>query len=63
MLKDWNGTLSPLVRKRVGRHIDDCKICRSTRVRAIAASAIGTIAALAAQTAEAMPAVFNADDL
>jgi len=63
ILEDWNGTLSPLLRKRVGRHIDDCEICRSTRVRAIAASTIGTIAALAAQTADAMPAVFNADDL
>jgi RNA polymerase sigma factor (sigma-70 family) len=63
ILKDWNGTLSPLDRKRVGRHVDHCEICRPTRVRAIAASIIGTIAALAAQTAQAMPAVFNADDL
>lgn len=31
VLKDWDGTFSPLVRKRVARHIDNCEVCESRR--------------------------------
>ena len=43
VLADWNGNLSPLLRKRLGRHVDDCETCQSTRVRALASSAIAGI--------------------
>lgn len=36
VLKDWDGRYSPIVRKRVSRHIDNCDICG--RRRAIAAN-------------------------
>src|SRR3954464_204066 len=63
ILEDWNGTLSPLLRKRVGRHIDGCDVCKSTRLRAIAASTIATIAGFAPEVADAMPAGVNANGL
>ena len=31
VLADWDGTFSPLVRKRVSRHVDDCEICSKRR--------------------------------
>ncbi len=31
VLRDWDGTFSPLVRKRVARHIDGCETCESRR--------------------------------
>lgn len=31
VLADWDGTFSPLVRKRVARHVDDCDICSKRR--------------------------------
>jgi len=27
VLADWDGTFSPLIRKRVARHVDDCDVC------------------------------------
>ncbi len=34
LLADWDGAFSPLVRKRVSRHVDDCDTC-STRRKAL----------------------------
>lgn len=31
VLADWDGTFSPLVRKRVSRHVDDCDVCSKRR--------------------------------
>lgn len=31
LLKDWDGTFSPLIRKRVARHIDGCEVCEARR--------------------------------
>lgn len=31
LLKDWDGTFSPLIRKRVARHIDGCELCETRR--------------------------------
>jgi RNA polymerase sigma factor (sigma-70 family) len=31
MLRGWDGTLTPLLRKRLNRHIDSCNICSAAR--------------------------------
>lgn len=31
LLVDWDGTFSPLIRKRVSRHVDDCEVCSKRR--------------------------------
>ncbi|MFC5731042.1 MULTISPECIES: sigma-70 family RNA polymerase sigma factor [Nocardioides] len=31
LLQDWDGRFSPLIRKRVARHIDGCDVCESRR--------------------------------
>lgn len=31
ILADWDGSFSPLVRKRVARHVDDCDVCSDRR--------------------------------
>ena len=31
LLADWDGTFSPLIRKRVSRHVDDCTVCSERR--------------------------------
>ncbi len=31
LLADWDGRFSPLVRKRVARHVDDCDVCSDRR--------------------------------
>lgn len=31
LLADWDGTFSPLIRKRVSRHVDDCEVCGERR--------------------------------
>lgn len=44
VLGNWDGTLSPRLRKRLARHIDDCDICERTRARA--ASPLALLASL-----------------
>ena len=44
VLGNWDGTLSPRLRKRLARHIDDCEICE--RTRAMAASPLALLASL-----------------
>jgi len=31
LLADWDGSFSPLIRKRVSRHVDDCDVCSQRR--------------------------------
>jgi RNA polymerase sigma factor (sigma-70 family) len=33
VLDGWDGRLTPLLRKRIGRHVDSCVVCRRTRAR------------------------------
>ena len=35
ILVDWDGRFSPLVRKRVARHVDDCDVCSDRRRRMV----------------------------
>lgn len=44
VLGNWDGTLSPRLRKRLARHIDECEICE--RTRAMAASPLALLASL-----------------
>jgi RNA polymerase sigma factor (sigma-70 family) len=46
VLKGWDGTYSPLWRKRVARHVDDCEICFERRK--ILTSPLSLLAAFAA---------------
>ena len=35
ILVDWDGRFSPLIRKRVARHVDDCDVCSDRRRRIV----------------------------
>lgn len=35
LLADWDGTFSPLIRKRVARHVEDCETCGERRKRIV----------------------------
>ncbi len=35
LLGDWDGTFSPLIRKRVARHVESCDVCGDRRKRAV----------------------------
>lgn len=40
ILAGWDGELSPLIRKRVARHIDDCAVCGERRRRMVSPMAL-----------------------
>ena len=40
LLSGWDGSLSPLLRKRVARHIDNCDICGERRRRMVSPAAL-----------------------
>jgi RNA polymerase sigma factor (sigma-70 family) len=40
ILEGWDGTLTPLLRKRLARHVDECVSCRVTRSRLVQLSAL-----------------------
>ncbi len=40
LLVGWDGSLSPLLRKRVARHIDNCDVCRERRRRMVSPAAL-----------------------
>jgi RNA polymerase sigma factor (sigma-70 family) len=40
LLRDWDGRFSPLVRKRVARHVDRCPVCSERRRVMVAPSAL-----------------------
>lgn len=52
VLGDWDGEFSPLVRKRVARHVDKCAAC--TRKRALVASPAALLAGVPAFAAPAV---------
>ena len=52
VLGDWDGEFTPLVRKRVARHVDKCAAC--TRRRALVASPAALLAGVPAFAAPAM---------
>ncbi|GAA4821470.1 sigma-70 family RNA polymerase sigma factor [Nocardioides caeni] len=54
LLSDWDGTFSPLIRKRVARHIDGCETCESRRKLMIS-----PLALLAGVPAMAAPAALK----
>jgi RNA polymerase sigma factor (sigma-70 family) len=52
VLKDWDGTFSPLIRKRVARHIDGCATCETRRKLMLSPLALlGAVPAFAAPAA------------
>jgi RNA polymerase sigma factor (sigma-70 family) len=40
LLSGWDGSLSPLLRKRVARHIDNCDVCSERRRRMVSPAAL-----------------------
>jgi RNA polymerase sigma factor (sigma-70 family) len=56
LLGDWDGGLTPLVRKRLARHLDGCAACQQTNRRARRLSALSSLALVAPTPAEAMTA-------
>lgn len=40
LLRGWDGTLSPLIRKRVARHVDRCEVCGERRERMVSPLAL-----------------------
>lgn len=52
MLGDWDGTLTPLLRKRINRHVEQCDACGERKRREVRASALLTLLPLAVLPAE-----------
>ena len=48
ILRDWDGTFSVLVRKRVARHVDECPTCAESKRRYAAVPLLALAPALAA---------------
>lgn len=40
ILESWDGTFSPLIRKRVARHIDGCRVCGDRRAAMVSPAAL-----------------------
>jgi hypothetical protein len=40
LLADWDGVFTPLIRKRVARHIDECAVCDGERRRRVSPAAL-----------------------
>ncbi|HTL83900.1 MAG TPA: hypothetical protein VL856_01865, partial [Acidimicrobiia bacterium] len=60
--RDWDGALTPLLRKRLARHVESCGTCQQTRARARQLSAFG-IVPLGIPSAEALRRSMSSDDL
>jgi RNA polymerase sigma factor (sigma-70 family) len=48
MLQDWDGVLTVLVRKRVNRHVERCRVCSGRRRREVSPATLLGIAPIAA---------------
>src|SRR6185312_8002108 len=48
MLREWDGALTVLVRKRVNRHVERCRVCSGRRRRAVSPAMLLGIAPIAA---------------
>lgn len=53
LLRGWDGTLTPIVRKRLGRHMNRCVACQATRARALPVSALAVAPMLKPAKAQA----------
>jgi RNA polymerase sigma factor (sigma-70 family) len=56
MLDGWDGALTPLLRKRLGRHVDACTRCQSTRARTLPFAAVAIVPLTPPRRADAVPA-------
>jgi RNA polymerase sigma factor (sigma-70 family) len=56
LLRKWDGTLTPILRKRVGRHIDGCAACTQAKARAYKAPALTAALLSVAPPAHALTA-------
>ncbi len=56
LLAGWDGVLTPLMRKRLARHLDGCETCERTNRHARRISALSSLALVAPAPAEAMSA-------
>jgi RNA polymerase sigma factor (sigma-70 family) len=54
MLDGWDGTLTPLLRKRLGRHVDSCAVCQRTRTRVHPLAGLAAIPVLRPTRADAL---------
>jgi RNA polymerase sigma factor (sigma-70 family) len=57
LLDDWDGALTPLLRKRLGRHIDDCAACARTKTRTRPLAAMAGLPLLKPVRARALVAI------
>jgi hypothetical protein len=62
MLGSWDGALTPLLRKRLGRHVDACASCQRTKARVLPLTAVGAAPVLRPRRAEAWPATMPDGD-
>jgi RNA polymerase sigma factor (sigma-70 family) len=64
LLGDWDGHLTPLLRKRLGRHLERCDICGEQRRRRVSAAALlAGVPILAAPPALRDRIMHEADDM
>jgi RNA polymerase sigma factor (sigma-70 family) len=56
LLKDWDGELTVLMRKRINRHIERCPVCAERKRRELAPALLLGLAPLVALPIAAMPA-------
>jgi len=55
MLKDWDGQLTVLMRKRVNRHIENCPTCAERKKRELTPALLAGVAPLAALSTGGLP--------
>jgi RNA polymerase sigma factor (sigma-70 family) len=55
MLKDWDGQLTVLMRKRVNRHIENCPTCAERKKRELTPALLAGLAPLAALSTAGLP--------
>ena len=60
LLADWDGRYSPLVRKRVARHVDSCDVCERNKAALIAPDRLFSLAPLVAAPAALRAGVLEA---
>ena len=60
LLADWDGRYSPLVRKRVARHVDSCDVCERNKGALIAPDRLFSLAPLVAAPAALRAGVLEA---
>jgi len=56
VVEGWDGSLTPLMRKRLARHVEGCETCRRTRARLVASAAFAAVPFAVPDDAFALPA-------